>query len=146
MCICTLTFHTVTHTACPCAVEPLHSKTPVFVFCFFCFGKTVCDCLYLLKPWRVTARPSIRITRELCSPLLVPKCCPHPHPPPKTPKCTPLLTPSPSQSLSTHLVLQDLRPLPAQRRPSYLPVLRASTCSVFIGDFFKKKKEKKSVS
>lgn len=30
--------------------------------------KTVCDCLYLLKPWHLTAKLLIRITRELCSP------------------------------------------------------------------------------
>lgn len=30
--------------------------------------KTVCDCLYLLKPWHSTAKLLIRITRELCSP------------------------------------------------------------------------------
>lgn len=30
--------------------------------------KTVCDCLYLVKPWHLTAKLLIRITRELCSP------------------------------------------------------------------------------
>lgn len=58
MCICTL-LHTVLtqldYVLLTSALDPL-------------LWKTVCDCLYLMKPWHLTAKLLIRITRELCSP------------------------------------------------------------------------------
>lgn len=57
MCICTLTSRS-THTARLCAVD----------LCTRSFALENCDCLYLTKPWHLTAKLLIRITREPCSP------------------------------------------------------------------------------